>query len=484
MVKRAFKFGAGAVSIVVFLALAAVLVLGPGRTPVAIEPVEVAAQEPQLSRIATPVTIPLEQLRQLADDRLAGEIYREDREITAGVRVDIVVLRRDEPIEMSVAEGWLSTNVPIRVIGTPDVRVGPFRLPGTTAGALEADIDVRLRTRVRLNPDWSVASETTADFEVGRAELTVADRVTDARAIVSDILDREVDRIAGPLDDYLSGLDVRAMMEPIWERFRDPIGLSQEPPVWLRVRPDKFSVSTPDAQAEDVRFDIGVEAYLDSFVGERPPALDLGPIPDLGETAADFGSFSVAIPVSLELAEATRILSERIDGREDPIGENGVVRWRGVTLSGTGSRLRVRVEFDAETGYPILSALGGVMTLEGRPSYDPASETLTMENIDYELDADSTLATLADWLLHDRLRERIQAQLVFPMAEVIADLRRNLQAELGRISFGEYGAAEAAIDRIQPGLRTVSNDTLEMTVVADGTMRLDLNLVPVTKVAD
>jgi hypothetical protein len=432
--------------------------------------------EPQLSRIATPLTIPIAQLRQVADRRLSGEIYRENREITTGVTVDISVRRREGPIQMAMVSSWLTTTVPLTVSGTPDIRLGPFRLPGGSAGGFEADLDVTLQTRARLNSDWSVLSETTAQIEVGRAELRVAGTVIDVAPVVSDILDRNVDRVTAPLDDYLTDLDIQAIVNPIWEGFTAPVRLSENPSVWLQVRPVEFSISPPSTQADDLRFDIGMEMYLEAVVGERPEDTELGDIPPLANTTSDTGSFSIAIPISLQLAEATRILSDRIIGREDSISESAVVRWLGVELGGTDNRLRVAVLFEAETGIPIVSELAGEMVLEGRPRYDSASETLTMQDIDYRLNSDSMLAGLADWLLHDRLRERIQSELVFPMGEIIESMRRDLQAQLGNISFGDYGTAEAAIQELEPRLAGVTDETLDLTVVADGTLRLNLDL--------
>jgi hypothetical protein len=435
--------------------------------------------EPRLSTIATPVTISIEQLRQLADNSLSGEIYRENREITTGISVDINVRRRTGPIEMTMVNSVLMTTVPLTVSGTPNISLGPFRLPSGTAGGFDADLDLTLRTSAQMNSDWSVSSETTVDIMVGRAELSVAGTDTDVRPIVSDILQRNSARFAAPLDAYLSNLDILAMLTPIWERLGAPVQLSDDPSVWLRIRPIGFSLSAPDAEADNLRFDIGMEVYLDSVVGPRPEYTRLGPIPPLAEASSDIGSFSVAIPISLQLAEATRILSERIIGREDSIGDNATVRWLGVDLGGTDNRLRVAVLFEAETGFPIVSKLTGEMVLVGRPRYDSASQTLTMQNIDYDLNSDSTLAGLADWLVHDKLRDRIQAEMVFPMDEIIEDIRQDLQAELENISFGDYGTAEAKLATLEPTLLRVTNNTLDLALVANGTLVLNLNLEPV-----
>ena len=477
--KYAIGFSAIATLIVVGLAVAGLIINREPNPARVWEPLpDAAAIEPRLSRIATPVTVPMEQLRQIADRRLSGEIFSENREIANGIGVDIAILRRNEPIEMDMTAGWLTTNVPITVTGTPNIRLGPLRISGNSVGGFEADLDVGLRTQVRLNPDWTITSNTMADIEVGRADLTFAGRVTDASPVVSEILDRNLERIAAPLDDYLRDLDIRTMVEPIWLRFREPVQLRGDPQVWLRIRPERFIYSPPDIQANRIRFDIGMEAYLESVVGERPATMEPGSIPDLDEAPREPGSFNVAVPIALHLSEANRILSERITGREDRIGAGAVVRWRAIALEGVENRLRVTVDFEAETGIPFLNELAGVMTLEGRPGYIPSSQTLTMADIDYELDSNSTLARLANWLLHDRLRRQIQNELVLPVDDLIENVRGSLQREMARISFGDYVTAQVSVNTLEPNLLGVSNDTLDLVIVADGTLRLDLNLLP------
>ena len=151
-------------------------------------------------------------------------------------------------------------------------------------------------------------------------------------------------------------------------------------------------------------------------------------------------------------------------------------RWLDIELSGTGDRLFAAAEFEANTGWWIVSELAGRMVLEGRPSYDRATQTLTVVDIEYELESDSTLAGIADWLLHDRLRDRIQAELVFPLDGLMGQIREDLQNKLGSVSLGGNGTLEARIDMIQPETIRIHNSTVELMIAADGTIEVNLTL--------
>ena len=429
---------------------------------------------PTLSRIATPVLIPVDKLRALVDRRLSGELYSESRQVTTGVAVDIVLSRRDAPITMAMVGNTLTTEVPLNVNGRVTLGLGPFSI-GRPEG-FDADLDVQLNTSVRLNPDWSVASDSTVAINVERAEIAVPGLELNVSTIVEEILQRNSETVAAPLDNYLADLDVRGMLEPVWEGFAEPMQLTDNPSVWLRVEPVAFKLSPAQASSGNLRFDVGMEMYIDSVVGERPGALTLGSIPPLGEAREANGAFQVAIPIVLELDEATAAISDQIIGREDEIGTWARVRWLSIELSGTDDRLRAAVRFEADTGLWFVSELAGEMAVEGRPSYDRDTQTLKVTGVDYELESDSRLAGIADRLLHRRLRDRIQEALVFPLETVIADLRGRLQSELEGISLSSYGTMNAQIETLSPESVRVDGSVVELLVRADGTMDLDLTL--------
>ena len=76
------------------------------------------------------------------------------------------------------------------------------------------------------------------------------------------------------------------------------------------------------------------------------------------------------------------------------------------------------------------------------------------------------------------MRNRVQAELEFPIGDIIGQIRQDLQDRLGSISLGDFGAMEAKIDSISPDLASVTGSTVELAVVADGTLSLALSLNP------
>jgi hypothetical protein len=116
------------------------------------------------------------------------------------------------------------------------------------------------------------------------------------------------------------------------------------------------------------------------------------------------------------------------------------------------------------------------MRVEGRPDYDPAARTLKVAEMDYELDTDSLLARVAEWLLHERLREKVQAELVFPLDTVVEDIRETLARELASVPLGQHGTLEATIETLEPQSVRVVGSAVELNLAASGQLSIRLQI--------
>ena len=433
---------------------------------------------PVLSRIETPVRIPLEDLRSFVDDRLTGELHTESRPLATGAVLEIVIARRDAPVLMEMSGTILTTEVPLNLNGQLVLSIGSFRLP--PGEGLDADVDLQLRTTVQLEPDWSVRSNSTVELNVSRAELTVAGMTFDPTEILEETLRRDSERIAEALDQYLEDLDLRERMETLWERFRSPVRLRDDPPVWLRVHPVAFGLSPPIGSDAHMEFNIGMEAFIESFVGERPDPVALGEIPPLTELSDNPAHFRIAVPIGVEMGVATQAISSLIVDRETAIASRARVRWLGFDMRGSGGGVEATLGFEAVTGLWIFDNLSGRLAIRGLPRYDPQAQTVMLGKLDYELESDSRLAGILDWLFHDRLRNWVQNELAFPLATTFADIRQPVQDRLETAFRGSYGSVEATVEALNVESIQVNRSNLELLVTADVAMRLDLSLLRAT----
>jgi hypothetical protein len=83
-------------------------------------------------------------------------------------------------------------------------------------------------------------------------------------------------------------------------------------------------------------------------------------------------------------------------------------------MSGGGKSLILKTD--------VGGVVNGTLYFRGKPHYDTLTNTLTVQNLNFDVQTRETLMKTADWLLHDSLRDTLQAVTVVPLGSEIAQL--------------------------------------------------------------
>jgi hypothetical protein len=78
----------------------------------------------------------------------------------------------------------------------------------------------------------------------------------------------------------------------------------------------------------------------------------------------------------------------------------------------------------------LIGDIPGVLTVLARPGFDPAAQTLRLEELGFSFDAADPEQGLIANLFHDRIRERIEAEANGVLAERTRGLKDALEALL------------------------------------------------------
>ncbi|MEC3911672.1 DUF4403 family protein [Sphingobium sp. CR2-8] len=162
-----------------------------------------------------------------------------------------------------------------------------------------------------------------------------------------------VARLERDLPRELAKMNLRSEAEKLWRQAFTTLDLNkQNPPVWMRVSPQKIFYNGYVMRGQSIRLDLGMEAITETFVGDRPadprptalPPLDRSPVRN---------QLSFFLPVTADYRElqpvVQRALSKRATRPFDLPGIGAVsVRFSNVACYGaTGGRIAVGVDIAA-----------------------------------------------------------------------------------------------------------------------------------------
>ena len=282
------------------------------------------------------------------------------------------------------------------------------RLSVTLESPLTLDATWRLRSRVRAG---RLAPLTAADRDrctVTALDLDMTERVM-AQAL--GLLERR-----GPeADRAVAAVDLRSMFADWWEVIAEPVHLSDG--VWLVLAPETVAHSGIRGTGDQVEATLVVRARPRVVMGERPHVTPV-PLPPL-DSVGDVGRLVVHAEARADYGEIAQRLLAAAAGRRWEAGRRSV-RVRDVRIAGVGDgriSLAVRVDGDAS----------GTLYLVGTPSHDPATDEVSIPDLDFDVASRGALVSGAAFLAGVGLAEYLRNEARWPTAPAVDWAREQVE---------------------------------------------------------
>jgi len=104
----------------------------------------------------------------------------------------------------------------------------------------------------------------------------------------------------------------------------------------------------------------------------------------------------------------------------------------------------------------------------GTPCWDAAAQVIMVNGFDFHMATKSRLAKMADWLLHDQVRERIQASLLWATKDLLAKAQASANKTLALCTLAEGVILSASLTEIGVDAMALENDNLALAVSYHG----------------
>lgn len=269
--------------------------------------------------------------------------------VTPAISCTIMGVVTRGPVRLRGEGRDIVADVPIHArISARDV--GGFLKGETATGSALAHARIRIdlgkdwkpRGTVQLRYDWT--DPPGIDFLGQR--ITFTDEADQKLRPVIQRLERELPR-------ELARADLPAQVEDLWRKSFTSVALNERnPPVWMRVTPLRILYNGYAMQGSRLRFDLGMEAITETFVGDRPDPVEPTALPPPGTGRTD-GQFHFFIPVTADYAQLEPVLMRALTKRSErpfdlPAVGPVLARFEKVEAYGTtGGRIAVGLTLTA-----------------------------------------------------------------------------------------------------------------------------------------
>ncbi|WP_420150070.1 DUF4403 family protein [Spirosoma sp.] len=419
-----------------------------------------------LSTVHVPVSIALSDIERQINAQVSGLIY-EDKSLEDNNSDQFMTkVWKRGTILLTAQDSLFHFTVPLRIW----VKAGVSVLGFTQYKETEFEIDLRFKTKFDLERDWSVHTHTQADGYgwVRRPTVNVIGLNIPITNLVGKIIDKNLGTITKSIDQQIHrNVDLRTPVLKAWNTLREPYLLSDKYRTYLQVVPKRVLITPLRFENRFIRATIGIEGFTLTTTGAKPEIRPAVSLPDLTVVNQVKDDFQIGLLSEASYAEAAKLASEEFVGKTFSFSEDRYsITITSMDLYGQNENLIIKAG--------LKGTINGDIYLKGRPYYDAHDQTISLKNLEYDIDTKNVLARSASWLLKGTFARTLEKQLTIPVGSQLADMQKLLQERLKNNQLAKGVVINGRIDEIKPDQVYLTPTALLAVVNARG--RIDIKV--------
>lgn len=420
--------------------------------------------------VASVINVPLElktwYIEKVLNEQVKDLLYECDT-LTLGAMkpVKIKVWKKDS-ITIGLEDNELSYRVPLRIWLQFSLTLSALGISHTEYQEVEAGIALKFKSKFSIQDNWKISTQTRQDGYDWISEPVIRLRfiTLPIRPLADLILAQQQDGVGKMIDSTVgSTLDFKKILRPLWRRLQSPISVSEDPPVWLRLSPLGVSMTQPAGARGVIRSTLGIKSVAETFIGDAPMATLSDSLPEFVSPSRLDSSFVINLYSEISFESASQMIQGFLRGRSFSSGGREVI-IQDVNIYG--------IQGYAVVSLDLTGSYKGKIYAIGHIKYDPASSTVSIEDLEYDLSTKNALHRTAGWLLHGIILSKVQPYLRFPLHEKLLEAQLLVQRMLAHKEISKNVFLSGTIDSLSIGGVTLTDRAIRAVLLARGTLSI------------
>lgn len=252
---------------------------------------------------------------------------------------------------------------------------------------------------------------------------------------------------------------LKAAAQRAWDTLSSPIIV---PDGRILINPKSFQASAINGTDRSINLSVGMVARPELQVAPYPILPLPEPLPPLQITPPG-NAVHLALEATVPYSRASAELVQHLGKESIAIGSRKV-QVTNAQVYPAGDRLIVAVDLTGK--------VQGKVYFTGKLGYDPVTAKLFVRELDYELNTRGVLAKIADWLLHDSFRNRIQAAAEWTIQDRLAEVTELVRKAINRETADAVLSGTVTI--LRPLGPVIHAQSVGVRIVADGAIQIKL----------
>jgi len=233
-------------------------------------------------------------------------------------------------------------------------------------------------------------------------------------------LKEQLDEAKSGMEKSFSNYDLRPKFQQAWDQLNKVYSLYVLG--WLQINPSKIRINNLSSSNDSLNINIGLAAR--PVVSFEKPQEHLTVVPNITDFSNRQG-FNIFLDAILNYDSLSNLVTTQLKDKRFDVTSNKFVIIKNCTVYGMDNEnLVIKVDFEgSETG---------LFYLTGKPSYDAATRTIELKDLDFDLKSKNMLLKTASWLFTRRIINELRKYSRFDLSSYITNAITVFNQQLNR----------------------------------------------------
>ncbi len=419
------------------------------------------------STMSVTVDLDIPQLEKALNKNLQGVLYEDNRIDDDNLMVKVTKVN---DFRFSLTGNVISCALPLNVWVKTGYKKEALGLKFEDYYEATGSLSVNVNLAFSVTKDWTIQTQTNITGYNWIQKPVIKAAVVDIPVtFIADVAIKSMkSKIAAAVDKSIGeNTELRKVMSQTWAEIQNPILLDKTYNVWMKVSPQGISSTPLLGSGNRLVLNLGVTGVIETNVGTKQFAGNgnNAKLPEYKVVSSISPDFAIHSNIYLPFSKIEEIAKQMVVGQEFTQGKKKV-KIESVHLYGQNDCVIAQVSVSG-------SARGDIFC-KGKLAFDNASQSLNVNNFDFEVNTKNALVKSANWLLHKKFLSMIEPMLTVSLKNEIGGAFNSANTILKSYNLYKGVTLNGNLKNIQVRQINIVEDAVIVSGAVNGNLKVNV----------
>ena len=369
-------------------------------------------------------------------------------------------------IKLSFEQNEMSWELPARVTFQKGVKIFGYNLPMINSWEYTGQIRLRYRTKLTINPDWSLKTTTKSDGYVWTKKPAVKIGSMDIPItfIANLILPAYLNTFSKDIDEiFVNDFDFKSYAKKGWGMLFEPFKIPGDYNAWLSINPYAVAILPVQGSSGRIRLAAAITSEVMCLLDNVPSPGRVTPLPEIEPLKLASDTFKINLLTDIPYTSINRMINQEIGDSIFTFGSRRI-RFETFRVYGTNEKMAVETK--------VSGSINGILYLTGVPYFNAEDTTLRIRELKFDIKTRNLAMRSSKWLFSGKIERAITRSVAIPFKSNIAEIEQQISHLLRHYPLGFGFELNGKLARLSVSELYLSPESVKANVVFSGNLSL------------